>query len=275
MRLRLAVLVIASRGFPYDEMKQVWLSNWACCAPQGTSLHFLYNTGPAGHQAIPGLDRAYDFHSGLADSETLIPGALDKTMAALSGLPQCREASHVYRSNLSSFVDLRRLSAFAQQCPSRLFASGCSPDRTHLCGAGLLLSADLVQYLCVHVECLDRSVIDDLALSRALFSVPGFQVHWAARVDFVYASSVETHNLHEPLYHYRCKHYDRRKDLQVLRSLLQQLCGGPQHAVAGVGDQQLAVVSEQGAESLPGSTGAPDGAVVVVEHDEVAAGHHA
>jgi len=210
--VRLLVLVIATRDEPYGLMKDVWLCNWALHAPPGARLWFLYDTpGRSGFDqtAVRGC---LDYH--VDQPPSLIPGVLDKTLAAFR---TAADFDYVFRTNLSSFVDLTALHSFLQGRPRRRFMSGCSPDRSHLSGCGYALSADLVRELAERP--LDRGLIDDVATSRVLLALPGCTVHWAARSDHVDADPCVVHNPDQPLYHHRCKHANRVFDVAHLRLL--------------------------------------------------------
>ena len=215
-----SVLVLSSRGWPYDAMKEAWLANWERHAPPDCTLHFLH-----GRDGGPPPGGRHDLV--VECEEALVPGALAKTLDGIVQVLREHDPAYVFRTNLSSHVDLQQLASFLQTCPRNDFASGCSPRRDHLCGAGYALSADLAGRLLTAP--LEWGLLDDLAVSRWLLALPDVQVHWAARLDLVYADGVEDHNAGQPLYHVRCKHDDRRRDVALLHQLARTPIGMPKH----------------------------------------------
>ena len=165
-----SVLVLSSRGWPYDAMKEAWLANWERHAPPDCTLHFLH-----GRDGGPPPGGRHDLV--VECEEALVPGALAKTLDGIVQVLREHDPAYVFRTNLSSHVDLQQLASFLQTCPRNDFASGCSPRRDHLCGAGYALSADLAGRLLTAP--LEWGLLDDLAVSRWLLALPDVQVHWA------------------------------------------------------------------------------------------------
>jgi hypothetical protein len=185
--LRVAWLAIASGGDGYDVMKAVvheHLGN----VPDAldVSPQFVYGTRgddePVTRRETE-HDRVYDV------PESLIPGVLNKTLAALHDLSGAGGDSstpppdYVVRTNLSTFFHWDRLAAWLQTAPRRGLAAGYSPDQSHLCGCCMVLSGDVARRLAAYRE-FNTSLIDDLAIAEALryLGVPSV---WIPRIDIL------------------------------------------------------------------------------------------
>ena len=209
------VAVISSGGEAYERMAAAWLVSWRLQHRPGYRLVLLHG-GPDDQNSIVPLEAPDAFRAVLACPETLIPGVLDKTIAFLNQLHA--GGGWVYRTNLSSYVDLGRLIREMDGLPPQGIL-GYAPGRDHLCGAGLGLSERAVDVLKSHEHLLDRSVIDDVAMSGLLFSL-GCTVVWTGRMDRVYPDGLVCHNRPaQHQYHVRLKTQDRLADADVLMAL--------------------------------------------------------
>ena len=202
------ILVISSPGNDYAEMKQAWTRNWRRQGQDGVRLFFLEGTSsPDDSELSTGMELKVDV------PECLIPGVLDKTMAALRDL---QGKGWVFRTNLSSHVDIPILCEVMESLPTT-GVLGYSPGRDHICGAGMGIGEGTVRVLVENEGRLDRSVIDDVAISRLLFELE-VPITWTGRLDRVYPDGLCRWG-HGPYYHVRVKTRDRCKDADLLQSL--------------------------------------------------------
>lgn len=211
--MKIAVLVIASPGELYDAFKVIWLQNIP--PPALARVYFLYGRGSVTTIPCP-------FDLALPDvEENIIPGALLKTLAAFKAIDQ--DYDYVVRTNLSSLYVWPYLFAFLASQRSERFVAGCSPDRSHVGGCGMIFSHDVVETICNNRHHIDTSLVDDVALSRFLF--PRYPVVWTPRVDFVYTDAIETHNVDEGtnVFHFRFKNYDRTNDPQRMQYIFEKI----------------------------------------------------
>lgn len=210
------VVVIASPGQAYDLMQEAWLVSWRRQHRPGLRLVILRG-GPAagGGLVVSPLDAPAAQEVRVAGvPETLVPGVLDKTMACLAELGP----GWVFRTNLSSYVEVAALQQEMEALPEG-GALGYSPGRDHLCGAGLGLSPGAVSTLLRERGQLDRSLIDDVAISRLLFS-RGCPVTWTGRIDRVWPDGLCLHGTAR--YHVRVKTLDRMGDALLLMRLAEE-----------------------------------------------------
>lgn len=228
--MRVLVLVLASRdGGAYDAMRRAW-GRHAASAPPGFRVRWIYGAGAADVDGPPaGVgDLVFDV------PESIIPGALDKTVRALAAEP--RDYDFLVRTNLSSFLDWRGLAGFLSDSPRARFAAGYSPDRTHLSGCQFIASADVAARLAAAP--LDRSLVDDLAWSAWLGTQDDVRLEWTPRIDLVSAPGGEAGlELHpDPrtaaahAWHARLKHLDRDLDARLLSALVSSSAPGEDSA---------------------------------------------
>ena len=212
--MRALVLVLSSRGGAYDGMRRAWSSSRL---PPGIDVRFLYGGGGGGGGGGDGGGGGGDGDVVYDDiPETLVPGALDKTIRYLREMP-LDAYDYVVRTNLSSWFHWARLLDWLRDQPRTGFAAGYSPDGTHLSGCNLTLSRDLAKALATAP--LDRGLVDDLAWSPWLFA-NATHVDTVPRLDLVYDASVLFHGDAASGWHVRLKHTRRDVDVALLDQLV-------------------------------------------------------
>lgn len=108
--------------------------------------------------------------------ECLRPGILIKTLNAFRWLVMFHPSvDFIYRTNISSFVDLNKLKLYCRDLPrARQFhgrmVTTVEHDVSCLSGSGYLLSRDVVEYLIAHQNLLNFGLYDDQAVSQLLLS---------------------------------------------------------------------------------------------------------
>lgn len=231
--MRVLVLVIASRGAPYDAMRRAWARH---APPAGWRVAWLYGDSA---RSLGDSDSAYpDSARSLGDPasepsaqpgdfiasgvrECITPGALDKTVAALREL-LTDDYDYVLRTNLSSWFHWGVLAEHLAGCPRARYAAGYSPDGSHLSGCGLLMSRDVAARLAK--ASLDRGLVDDLAWSAWLARTRDIDIEWTPRIDLVYDDAVLLHPSPAAAagsaWQVRLKHHDRALDAALLEHLV-------------------------------------------------------
>lgn len=112
----------------------------------------------------------------------------------------------LFRTNLSSYVDLPNLRRFADDHarPARYYAgfTGRHEGRTFASGSGYFLSRDLVELALSERPRWNHAVLDDVALAEAL-ARHGVEPVPVPRLDL--ASPAEARAADTSLFHFRCK----------------------------------------------------------------------
>lgn len=207
-----SIVVICSPGAAYARMLTAWMVNWYRQQPHDVALYFLQaGSSPA---VLP-LGEPNMWLAIAPVTENLIPGVLDKTLWFLSHV--YREG-WLFRTNLSSHVDMNMLCAEMERLPAG-GALGFSPYKDHISGAGMGLSVGATNLLKSNKVMADRSLIDDVAISRVLFHLK-IPVVWTGRLDRVYPDGLVCHG--RPVlqqYHVRVKRLCRESDADILLKL--------------------------------------------------------
>lgn len=175
-----AWLAIASGGEAYDAMKLVGAEhlNSVDNGVLDIKAQYVYGTDSTSavkKYATP-LDKMYDV------PESMIPGILDKSVLAMRAA-LLDSPDYVIRTNASTWFHWDKLAAWLENAPRTGLAAGYSPDQSHLCGCCVILSADVARKL-TDDAVLDKSLIDDLAMSKALREL-GVQFTWIPRIDIL------------------------------------------------------------------------------------------
>jgi hypothetical protein len=146
----------------------------------------------------------------------------EKTLRCFEHVLEHREFDLVFRTNLSSYVDLPNLHAYARDAasPTGFYAGrgGTIDDIRFVGGAGYFLSRDLVQAVVEDGADWDHHYLDDVALAK-LLAARGVSQTWAPRVDLRRPRDVAKADL--GYFHYRCKTTTRgrRGDMEIMRRL--------------------------------------------------------
>lgn len=209
------VLVISSPGQAYSRMEQAWLASWRRQCLPGLALVLLSS---ADRDAWEPLEVPSAWRLTTRDTDTYIPGILDKTMVALAHITSKSPGAWVFRTNLSSYVDLTVLDKAMGSLPDG-HCLGFAPTFDHLSGCGMGLSPGAASQLVKHRGLLDRNLVDDVAISGLLNRLQ-CPHRWTGRLDRVWPDGLVMHG-DGPYYHVRVKGLDRDSDATVLASLAQ------------------------------------------------------
>lgn len=203
MSIRVLLLSIASGGEQYEHMKGV-LKRHALTARAGWEHKFVYGKG--------GIAEDQDDIVAHHVEENLVPGVLQKTMAALATLGAADRYDYVIRTNLSTLWVWPTLEAYLQAAPRSGFVAG-NVDRNcgdHMCGCGIIWSRDVTAALLKdHWGTLTADTSpepDDIVLSRALRAAIGGPTQQLPRIDATVGTTPSITLHHEPHAWHDCVH---------------------------------------------------------------------
>lgn len=193
--MKILVLVLATRAWPYPILIRTIERTWASVAVDGISTLFYY-----GGDHLEQRGR----HLYLPETDSLPAGR--KTIACFEHVLASYDFDVVYRTNASSYVDLPNLRAFAYEHAHReLFycgTRGMFGELPFASGSGYFLSKDLVRLAVERQQELDESLPDDISLA-ALLREAGVEVVDAPRVN--YTSARELGDVDTSQFLFRCK----------------------------------------------------------------------
>jgi hypothetical protein len=133
--MKIVVLVIASRGPAYDRFLENWRSQ---ILPTNVSVKYLFCSEDQGTPFELRGDSIF-----LKGVECVKPALHYKTLTAMSH-SLSEPFDYLLRTNLSSYINFRKLFEFLEDKPRELCAAGTYFEGGFLSGSGYILSRDLV-----------------------------------------------------------------------------------------------------------------------------------
>ena len=165
-RPKTLVLIICSDNLPvYLRFQKIWKS-YMNLDPEHFECYFIRGNPELSSEFLIDEDVVWS-----RTQENLIPGVLNKTLLSLEAFQsRLDEFDYILRANLSSFFIFPRLLNFLDQAPKQKFYCGIhhgygTPDHESgwVCGAGIIMSTDLIKMLIANKErFLDLSPDDGL-----------------------------------------------------------------------------------------------------------------
>lgn len=181
------VLVNSSSKLHYQELKDVQLETWANpqIVPDNCKVYF-YECDVYNQMHVP-------FKNALINVLKLWP-----------------DVKYIFRTNASSYVDLKKLNEFSQSVPKEKFYAGINGGG-FASGCGFWLSADLIPFLSQNITSEDIQYEDGYI--GALLVANGITIsHKCQRCDI--GDGVKYFDT----YHYRCKDWnDHKKTIENIK----------------------------------------------------------
>jgi hypothetical protein len=149
--------------------------------------------------------------------ESLIPGCLDKTIKSIEYLLKNTEFDFIFRTNMSSVVDLNNLYDLLNKdikcggvigyTNNKSFNSGTNDNQAFVSGAGILINKELCNILVENKMFLNYNIMDDIAMGELLIKkninftpLKRFEVYnYESNLNLITKDIIKDH------YHFRCK----------------------------------------------------------------------
>lgn len=200
--MRIIILIIANDSIPqYIEMQSIW-KQYMNTHPNITSF-FIKNdiTIESPIQYIPEENTIY-----YKDNESLTPGIINKTVKSIEYCLENMEFDYIYRTNLSSFLDLNKMYDYFLKI-NRIHYGGVignlDDGMPFASGCGFVLSKYACKYILKNENVLfESNHYDDVAIGNLLNPVYG--IEHISRID-INNMSEEKFIMDENTFHYRCK----------------------------------------------------------------------
>lgn len=150
--------------------------------------------------------------------ECLIPGILHKTVEALSFfLSTDPSIEFIWRTNLSSVLDVDRLEKYLDSIPSTKFYGGyvgkaVNENIFFASGAGFLMSRDVAEYLVTNKASLRYDLIDDVAIGALLEPQYGI-----VPIDRCWVQTGDEDIQSKTVFHYRCESYQHLRTVEFMQ----------------------------------------------------------
>jgi hypothetical protein len=134
--MKIVVLVIASHGPAYDRFLQNWRNQ---NLPANVSVKYLFCSQDQAEALEVHGDSIF-----LKGRECIKPGIYYKTLAAMSH-SLLEPFDYLLRTNLTSYINFRKLNEFLEDKPKEFFSAGTYFEGGFLSGSGYILSRDLIE----------------------------------------------------------------------------------------------------------------------------------
>jgi len=162
--------------------------------------------------------------------ENYIPGILEKTVKSMEYIQNNYEYDYIFRTNLSSFVDLYKLYEFIHLESTQSMDYGgiiLTPSDIpfgYISGAGILFSRTTTEYIINNQSKLDYSIIDDVAFGKLL--VPKFPIDFINRIELESVPECIIKPIRDsPVFHFRCKTTNHFNTVNIMNRLCQIVYG--------------------------------------------------
>ena len=209
--MKLVILILANDNDTYLPMQKLW-KTYMNTHPHVKSYFIKYNENLQDNVV---LDNDTIFIKG---RESLIPGCLDKTIKSIEYvLTNCDfdfDFDFIFRSNMSSVVDLNKLYNLLNKDIECSGVIGIHNDIKFISGAGILINRNTCKLLIDKKASLDYNIIDDVSIGQFLVNnninikpLTRFDVlNYHNNINLITKESI--HNF----YHFRCKTYDNNNN---------------------------------------------------------------
>jgi len=192
--MKIIILIIANDSPKYLEMQGIWKKYMN----NHPNIHaFFIKSDPDIENDII-LDKDTNTIY-IKDTESLIPGIYNKTVASIDDCLRTIDFDFIYRTNLSSFLDLNRLYEFFLS--NKIDYGGYIGNHEGILfasGSGFILSREACKYLVSNT--MESELLDDVIIAKILS--PKYSPQFIPRKDIQTIS--ELMNPSES-FHYRCK----------------------------------------------------------------------
>jgi hypothetical protein len=159
-----------------------------------------------------------------------------KTLKALRFTLDNYEFDYLFRTNTSSYVDVKSLLTHIQSFPKSSVYAGLIGkvfgSQEFASGAGILLSRDVVERVCVEGEKWDHGLVDDIALGKLIdgFSNPRVGITPLPRLDLPTLEIAEQtdNSVIRSNFHFRCKSNSATETVEIMKYVHEVKTTSPQ-----------------------------------------------
>ena len=147
-----------------------------------------------------------------------------KTLDAFDISIQEFEFDYIYRTNVSSYLDLIRLQKFVEDKPTNDFYAGLIGNHQGInfaSGSGYFISRDLVIRVLQNRDLWDHNLVDDVSLGKLLTQEFNVGIKKVERADIESSDFNLKRVIDNPLnvFHYRCKAENPNTTIQIMNTL--------------------------------------------------------
>jgi hypothetical protein len=198
--MKLIILILANDSEAYLKMQELW--NKYMNSHLNIKSYFIKYNPNLLENIIINNDTIY-----IKGTESLMPGCLDKTIKSIEYCLQNMEFDFIFRTNMSSVLDLNKLYNLLNNNIQCAGVIGDCKGQKFVSGAGILMRKDICQKLIQTKNSLNYNIIDDVSIGRFLTS---------NNINLIPLTRFEAYNYENNIsmikkdnianyYHFRCK----------------------------------------------------------------------
>ena len=208
--MKFLVLVICDENSDtYQFLEETIRETWGSVKSEHWEIYYLYSKPDIQHPYLDG-DKFY------AKGVEKLDSIGRKTIQAFEFFSNNHEFDYIFRTNLSSYVDLPRLyEKLNQKKFTYEGVVGVDNGVKFASGAGYVISKDLVQNVIVNKDSWNHGMIDDVAMGNMMNKIGINPIGELTRQTFLNVN--ETVDVNQ--YHYRCKQTERTQDAFIMRRI--------------------------------------------------------
>ena len=214
--MKLIILILASDDIYYLQMQELWriyMNNH-----KNIKSYFMKYDPTLQNDIAIIKDTIF-----IKGNESLVPGCLDKTIKSIDFLQKNIEFDFIFRTNLSSVVDLNKLYNLLNDNIECSGIIGNCDRIKFVSGAGILLSKNVCQLLITQKNTLNYNIIDDVSLGL-FFTNNNINITSLTRFEaynYEHDVSVITKETIRDFYHFRCKSdKNNLKTIELMRKII-------------------------------------------------------
>lgn len=216
--MKLIILILASDSdvYLYSEMQELWriyMNNH-----KNIKSYFI-KYDPMLQNEISIINDTIS----IKGSESYIPGCLDKTIKSIEFLRNNIDFDFVFRTNLSSVVDLNKLYNLLNDNIECSGVIGNCKGQSFVSGAGILMNKNVCQLLIDKKYTLNYNIIDDVSLG-VFFTNNNINISSLTRFEaYNYEDNISfiTKDLISNFYHFRCKSDKNKfKTIELMKKII-------------------------------------------------------
>jgi hypothetical protein len=212
--MNVIISVLSIDAHPFTELEKTIRETWATLNKPNYKIFYYYGNRGCGENRKNEIEGDRIF--------TGVPEIYDnigyKTIKMFELIYENYEFDYIFRTNLSSYVDIENMVEYLKDKPLDKFYCGSFGEHAGIefcSGSGYFLSKDLVKLVIENKETWNHSQVDDVSIGLLLSNL-GIKRVLGRRYDFYSGAFLDLTN-----YHYRCKSNDsdRYGDITNMKSL--------------------------------------------------------
>lgn len=205
----LVLVICATNSDTYRDLEETIKNTWGKLEDERWEVFYLHADAKIENPYLDGNN----FYS---KSHEKLNAIGRKMIQSFDFFYQNYEFDYIFRTNLSSYVDLPKLAEVLEQ--NKFDYDGVIGKHSGIqfaSGAGYVISREMVNFVINHKDKWNHSLIDDLALGKLMNDNKVFPPGILTRQTVAHVNE----NIDVNQYHYRCKQKNRLEDISIMNRI--------------------------------------------------------